>query len=110
MTTTMYFKFNTKKEAFDFIQKVNKGEKITPTEDNTTTTYAQPFDWGGSLYVIADDVSKKYSEDTPIDLFDETLTEKELYIKEKEAVDAKAAELTAKIKAIEDKEIKPIVK
>jgi hypothetical protein len=65
----MYFKFNTKKEAFDFIQKVNEGENIQPTIDNTTTSYAQPFDLHGVFYVIADDVTRKYSDAEEFDPF-----------------------------------------
>ena len=65
----MYFKFNTKKEAFTFTQKVNEGENIQPTLDNTTTSYAQPIDWGGAFYVIADDVTRKYTDAEEIDLF-----------------------------------------
>jgi hypothetical protein len=65
----MYFKFNTKKEAFEFIQKVNEGENIQPTIDNTTTSYAQPIDLLGTFYVIADDVTKKYTDAEAFDPF-----------------------------------------
>lgn len=65
----MYFKFNTKKEAFTFTQKVNEGENIQPTLDNTTTSYAQPIDWGGAFYVIADDVTRKYTDAEEFDPF-----------------------------------------
>jgi hypothetical protein len=65
----MYYKFNTKKEAFDFIQKVNEGENIQPTIDNTTTSYAQPIDLLGIFYVIADDVTKKYTDAEAFDPF-----------------------------------------
>ena len=65
----MYFKFNTKKEAFDFVQKVNEGEKIKPTMDNTTTSYAQPIDLAGTFYVIADDVTRKYTDAEAVDPF-----------------------------------------
>ena len=57
----MHFKFTTKKEAIDFILIVNQGENIIPTLDNMTTSYAQPIDVLGSFYVIADAVTRKYS-------------------------------------------------
>jgi hypothetical protein len=65
----MYFKFNTKKEAFDFIMEVNEGENIQPTLENTTTSYAQPFDLHGVFYVVADDVTRKYSDAEEFDPF-----------------------------------------
>jgi hypothetical protein len=65
----MFFKFNTKKEAFDFIMEVNEGENIKPTLDNTTTSYAQPFALHGVFYVIADDVTRKYSDAEEFDPF-----------------------------------------
>jgi hypothetical protein len=37
--------------------------------DNTTTSYAQPIDWAGVFYVIADDVTKKYTDAETFDPF-----------------------------------------
>lgn len=65
----MYFKFNTKKEAFDFIQIVNDGENIQPSLDDTTTSYAQPIDIYGKFYVIADEVTRKYTDVEEYDPF-----------------------------------------
>lgn len=65
----MYFKFNTKKEAFDFIQIVNEGENIQPLLDDTTTSYAQPIDFLGTFYVIADEVTRKYTDAEELDPF-----------------------------------------
>jgi hypothetical protein len=65
----MYFKFNTKKEAFNFIQLVNDGEHIQPTLDDTTTSYAQPIDLLGTFYVIADEVTRKYTDAQEFDPF-----------------------------------------
>jgi hypothetical protein len=65
----MYFKFTNKKEAFDFIQTVNEGENIQPSLDDTTTSYAQPIDLLGKFYVIADDVTRKYTDVEEFDLF-----------------------------------------
>ena len=65
----MYFKFNTKKEAFDFIQLVNEGENIEPSLDDTTTSYAQPIDLLGTFYVISDEVTRKYTDADEFDPF-----------------------------------------
>jgi hypothetical protein len=67
----MYFKFTNKKEAFDFIQMINQGENIQPSLDDTTTSYAQPIDLLGTFYVIADDVTSKYTDAEPIDVYAE---------------------------------------
>lgn len=65
----MYFKFNTKKQAFDFIQLVNEGENIQPSLNDTTTSYAQPIDLLGKFYVIADEVTRKYTDAEEFDPF-----------------------------------------
>jgi hypothetical protein len=65
----VYFKFNTKKEALDFCLKVNQGEDIVVTEEKVTTNYAQPFEYELAFYVIADEVTSKYTDDEPIDIF-----------------------------------------
>jgi hypothetical protein len=65
----MYFKFINKKEAFDFIRVVNEGENIKPSLDDTTTSYAQPIDLLGTFYVIADDVTRKYTDAKEFDPF-----------------------------------------
>ena len=65
----MYFKFENKKAALDFCLEVNKGENIIVSEENVTTGYAQPFELSGQFYVIADDVTKKYTDKEAIDLF-----------------------------------------
>lgn len=65
----MYFKFSNKKNAFDFIQLVNEGENIQPSLDDTTTSYAQPIDLLGTFYVIADDVTRKYTDADEFDPF-----------------------------------------
>ena len=65
----MYFKFLNKKEAFDFLQIVNQGENIQPRLDDTTTSYAQPIDLLGTFYVIADDVTRKYTDAEEFDPF-----------------------------------------
>jgi hypothetical protein len=65
----MYYKFNTKKEALDFCLLVNEGEGIAVTEGNVTTNYAQPIELELAFWVIADDVTSKYTEAEPIDIF-----------------------------------------
>jgi hypothetical protein len=65
----MYFKFENKKAALDFCIEVNKGEKIIVSEENVTTGYAQPFELSGQFYVIADEVTQKYTDKEAIDLF-----------------------------------------
>lgn len=65
----MYFKFNTKKEALDFCLLVNKEENINITEENTTLVYAEPIIVFGFFYVIADEITSKYTDLEPIDLF-----------------------------------------
>jgi hypothetical protein len=65
----MYFKFENKKAALDFCIEVNKGENIRVSEENVTTGYAQPFELSGQFYVIADDVTSKYTDMEAIDLF-----------------------------------------
>jgi len=58
----MYFKFTTKQQSIDFCKQVNEGENISVNETNVTTSYAQPIDLLGTFYVIADDVTRKYSD------------------------------------------------
>jgi hypothetical protein len=65
----MYFKFQNKKEALDFCLEVNKGENIHISEENVTTGYAQPFEFKGTFYVLADEVTSKYTDKEAIDLF-----------------------------------------
>jgi hypothetical protein len=65
----MYFKFENKKAALDFCIEVNKGENIIVSEENVTTGYAQPFELTGQFYVIADEVTQKYTDKEAIDLF-----------------------------------------
>jgi hypothetical protein len=65
----MYFKFENKKAALDFCIEVNKGENIHVSEENVTTGYAQPFELSGQFYVIADEVTQKYTDKEAIDLF-----------------------------------------
>jgi hypothetical protein len=65
----MYFKFENKKAALDFCLEVNRGENIIVSEENVTTGYAQPFELSGQFYVLADDVTKKYTDKEAIDLF-----------------------------------------
>jgi hypothetical protein len=65
----MYFKFENKKAALDFCIEVNKGENIHVSEENVTTGYAQPFELNGQFYVIADEVTRKYTEQEPIDIY-----------------------------------------
>jgi hypothetical protein len=65
----MYFKFDNKKAALDFCIEVNRGENISVSENNVTTGYAQPFELSGQFYVIADEVTSKYTDLEPIDLF-----------------------------------------
>jgi hypothetical protein len=65
----MYFKFDNKKEALDFCLQVNEGEGIAVTEENVTTNYAQPIEFELAFWVIADDVTSKYTEAEPIDIF-----------------------------------------
>ena len=64
----MVYKFN-KQEAIEFCQKVNKGEKIEISEDMVATGYCQPFEYLGSFYVIADEVTSKYTDQEAIDLY-----------------------------------------
>ena len=65
----MYFKFDNKKAALDFCIEVNKGENIHVSEENVTTGYAQPFELSGQFYVIADEVTQKYTDKEAIGLF-----------------------------------------
>jgi hypothetical protein len=65
----MYFKFENKKAALDFCIEVNKGENIHVSEENVTTGYAQPFEFKGVFYVLADEVTSKYTDMEAIDLF-----------------------------------------
>jgi hypothetical protein len=65
----MVFKFENKKTALDFCIEVNKGENIIVSEENVTTGYAQPFELSGQFYVIADEVTQKYTNKESIDLF-----------------------------------------
>jgi hypothetical protein len=65
----MFYKFNTKKEALDFCLQVNEGEGIGVTEEKVTTNYAQPIEFELAFWVIADDVTSKYTEAEPIDIF-----------------------------------------
>jgi hypothetical protein len=65
----MYFKFDNKKAALDFCIEVNKGENIIVSDENVTTGYAQPFEFKGVFYVLADEVTKKYTDKEAIDLF-----------------------------------------
>jgi hypothetical protein len=65
----MYFKFDNKKAALDFCIEVNKGENIIVSEENVTTGYAQPFEFKGVFYVLADEVTSKYTDMEAIDLF-----------------------------------------
>jgi hypothetical protein len=65
----MYFKFDNKKAALDFCIEVNKGENIIISEENVTTGYAQPFELSGQFYVIADEVTSKYTDKEAINLF-----------------------------------------
>jgi hypothetical protein len=65
----MYFKFENKKSALDFCLEINKGEKILIKEENTTTGYALPFEYESFFYVLADEVTSKYTDQEPIDLF-----------------------------------------
>jgi hypothetical protein len=65
----MYFKFENKKAALDFCIEVNKGENIIVSEENVTTGYAQPFEFKSVFYVLADEVTSKYTDMEAIDLF-----------------------------------------
>jgi hypothetical protein len=65
----MYFKFINKKEAFDFCKIVNDGEGITISQENVTTKYTQPEDIFGTFYVIADEITRKYTEADEFDPF-----------------------------------------
>jgi hypothetical protein len=65
----MYFKFTTKKQSIDFCKEVNEGENISVNETNVTTGYAQPIEILGAFYVIADDVTSKYTDVEPIDIY-----------------------------------------
>lgn len=65
----MYFKLDNKKAALDFCLEVNKGENISVSETNVTTGYAQPFEFKGVFYVLADEVTSKYTDMEAIDLF-----------------------------------------
>ena len=65
----MYFKFITKKEAFDFCKIVDEGENINISEENVTTKYTTPEDIFGTFYVIADEITRKYTEADEFDPF-----------------------------------------
>jgi hypothetical protein len=65
----MYFKFITKKEAFDFCKIVDEGENINISEENVTTKYTTPEDIFDKYYVIADAVTRKYSNAEEFDIF-----------------------------------------
>jgi hypothetical protein len=65
----MYFKFTTKQQSIDFCKLVNNGENISVNETDITTGYAQPVEILGAFYVIADDVTSKYTDAEPIDIY-----------------------------------------
>jgi hypothetical protein len=65
----MVFKFDNKKAALDFCLQVNRGENISVSEENVTTGYAQPFEFKGTFYVLADEVTSKYTDMEAIDIF-----------------------------------------
>jgi hypothetical protein len=65
----MVYKFENKKAALDFCLEVNRGEGIFITEENQATGYALPFEYMGFFYVLADEVTSKYTDQEPIDLF-----------------------------------------
>jgi hypothetical protein len=65
----MYFQFSTKQSALAFCLQVNEGEGIFINENNTTTGYAQPFELQDKFYVIADDITSKYTNQEQFDLF-----------------------------------------
>jgi hypothetical protein len=67
----MYFKFTTKQQSIDFCKLVNNGENISVNETNVTTGYAQPIEILGAFYVIADDVTSKYTDAEAIDIYAE---------------------------------------
>ena len=61
-----YYNFKIKQDAIDFCILINEGEKIEVSEKNTTTGYAQPFELNNEFYVIADEITAKYTNLIPI--------------------------------------------
>ena len=61
-----YYKFTTKQSAIDFCILINEGENIEISAENTTTDYAQPFQLNNKFYVIADEITAKYTDKKPI--------------------------------------------
>ena len=59
--------FNTLEEANNAIELINQGEGIPISEIATTRTYAEAQENNGNIFIVADEVTKKYL-DTPTDL------------------------------------------
>jgi len=64
----LYYKFQDKTSAANFCIKVNKGENLYVDPDRITTGYTQPIEIDREYYVIADAVTAKYTDKTPIEL------------------------------------------
>jgi hypothetical protein len=63
-----YYKFQDKTSAANFCIKVNKGEGLYVDPNRITTGYTQPIEIDREYYVIADAVTAKYTDKTPIEL------------------------------------------
>jgi len=64
----MYYKFNSKLEAFNFVKLVNEGENIVPSLENTTDSYCQPIVFMGEYYIFKDEITSKYTDLEPVEI------------------------------------------
>ena len=58
--------FDSLEQAQEAIDVINQGEGIPVSTDAVTTTYTQPQEHNGQVYIQADEVTQKYLS-TPID-------------------------------------------
>jgi hypothetical protein len=59
--------FENLKQAQAAIEIINNGEGIPASPDSVTTTYTEPKENNGQIYIIADDITEKYI-DYPIEI------------------------------------------
>ncbi len=64
----MYFKYNNEIDALNFCLTVSNGEGIPESQDSITQTYCLPIENQGFFYVISDNITSKYTTNTPVDM------------------------------------------
>jgi hypothetical protein len=62
----LYFRYNTYSEALNFCNIINVGEGIPETPTSTTQNYCLPIECELKFYVLADQVTSKYTTATPV--------------------------------------------